>query len=85
MRANTYGDIPSGAISGYQFWKSAFSYASVSAQINGREYGSDVIDFVGESPLGSGNFTYEILLHSELGKQGLEAKLGEDSSCHLGS
>jgi len=77
----TFGDMPSGAISGYQIWKSAYRFASVSAQLDGREYASGVEDFAGELPLGSGEFTYAIVWHSKSGKRWLEAKLSEDASC----
>ena len=80
-----YGDLSSGTISGYQKWKSAYRYASVSAQLGGREFTANVDDFVGELPLGSGDFTYAIVLHAESGNRRLEAILSDDNSCRLRS
>lgn len=43
----------------------AYRIASVFLEINGEEFDLQIIDFVGESPLSNGDYTYEIGLNED--------------------
>ncbi len=55
-----FGDLGPGENSQYQFFDTAYRYAYVRLLINGAEFILQPIDYVGETPLGSGHFTYVI-------------------------
>ncbi len=55
-----YGTIRSGETSCYEIYDKIYRYASTTLQIDGKEYKLMPIDFVGETPLGLGKFTYAI-------------------------
>jgi len=55
-----YGDIASGEKTGYHPFERAYRYAYVRLFIAGTEFVIQPIDYVGETPLGPGIFTYEL-------------------------
>lgn len=55
-----YGDIPAGQSSAYVEYESAYRYAFVQLQINGDTFNIQPIDYVGETLLENGAYTYEI-------------------------
>jgi hypothetical protein len=57
-----YGDIKAGAVTDYQHWDEAYRYAYVSVIAEGKRIESVPIDYVGESRLGEGKFTYVLTL-----------------------
>ncbi len=57
---HSYCDLKSGAKSGYKKFASAYRYAFVELQISGKTYTIQPIDFVGETLLDKGKYTYEI-------------------------
>lgn len=56
-------NLESGDLSEYRQFDRAYRIASVSLEIDGENFDLQVIDFVGEEPLESGNYTYEIGLN----------------------
>jgi len=58
-----YGSIQRGVSSGYQSWGPAYKYAFVSVLADGKPMLIQPIDYVGETPLGPGRFTYILSLH----------------------
>lgn len=71
-----YGNLEVGALSEYQEHGLAYRYAYVSLEIYGVEYAIQPIDFVGETPLDNGSYTY-ILTFNETFSQ-LSIQLRED-------
>lgn len=55
-----FGDLASGAKTGYQPFERAYRYAYVRLFIDGNEFIIQPIDYIGETPLGPGTFTYKI-------------------------
>lgn len=55
-----FGDLKSGSISDYKVFETAYRYAYVKLEINGNILRIQPIDYVGETPLKNGNYTYEI-------------------------
>lgn len=53
-----YGDIEPGATTEYRVFQNQYAYGSVSITIEGEEYGWIPIDFVGESLLEDGDYTF---------------------------
>ena len=53
-----FGDIEPGATTEYRVFRNQYAYGSVSITIEGEEYGWIPIDFVGESLLEDGNYTF---------------------------
>lgn len=49
-----YRDIKPGAATGYQSWKKAYTYSSVSLTAAGKPWRIQPEDFVGETPLARG-------------------------------
>lgn len=47
----------------YKTFDIAYSYAFVELQINGKTYTIQPIDYVGETPLDNGNYTYKITVN----------------------
>lgn len=56
-------NLESGDLSEYRQFERAYRIASVSLEIDGENFDLQIIDFVGEEPLESGNYTYEIGLN----------------------
>lgn len=57
---NNYGNILANAISGYESFDFAYSYAFIELKINNNTYTIQPIDYVGETPLTPGKYTYGI-------------------------
>ena len=55
-----FGNLDSKQISDYGFFKIAYRNSFIQLEIDGKKYTRQPIDFVGSTPLGSGNYTYEI-------------------------
>ncbi|MDH3648617.1 MAG: hypothetical protein OEQ53_02985 [Saprospiraceae bacterium] len=55
-----FGDLNSGEISIYKPFKIAYRYAQIKVIIEGEEFLLQPIDYVGETPLEEGNYTYII-------------------------
>lgn len=74
----TYGDIANDETTDYQLFDIAYQYAYVELQIDGDTFYIQPIDFVGEEPLESGSYTYEIGASEETdqayGRLSIEAK-----------
>lgn len=58
--ANVYSDISSGSYSGYVEFDQLYSYAYIKILSEGETYVLQPIDFVGETPLAPGFYTYEL-------------------------
>lgn len=56
----TFDELGSGENSQYQFFDTAYRYAYVRLLIDDAEFILQPIDYVGETPLGAGRFTYVI-------------------------
>lgn len=56
----TYGRLPAGAETRYREFDTAYRYNYVRLEIEGDEMILQPIDYVGETPLGPGRFTYEV-------------------------
>lgn len=54
-----FGDLNSNEKTGYLTFEEAYHYGRVKITINGQNYGWTPIDFVGETPLENGNYTFE--------------------------
>lgn len=59
-----YGTLKSGQTSCYEIYEKMYRYASITLQIDGKEYKLMPVDFVGETPLGIGKFTYAVAFTS---------------------
>lgn len=55
-----FGDVPVNGVSRYQPLTPAYRYASLRLEVAGQKFESIPDDYVGETPLGKGNFTYRI-------------------------
>lgn len=56
----SYGDLDTGEFSDYRSFETAYRYGFVELQINGSTYTLQPIDYVGETPLENGWYTYQI-------------------------
>ena len=57
----SFGDVAAGATSGYRTVEGGvFNYAAYRARLGGKDVAVPVIDWVGESPLPAGDYTYVI-------------------------
>jgi len=57
-----YGDIERGGTTEYQHWEIAYRYSFVSLTADSKPLKIQPIDFVGESVLGEGKFTYVLTI-----------------------
>jgi hypothetical protein len=57
-----YGAVDVGAFSGYRSFETAYRYGLVEARAADTTYRLQPIDYVGESPLGAGRYTYRLTL-----------------------
>ena len=57
---NNYGNIISNEVTGYKSFDFAYSYAFVELKINNDTYTVQPIDYVGETPIKPGKYTYQI-------------------------
>ena len=58
----SYEDLNSGAISAYQTFDLAYRYAYVKVEVDGEIFEIFPTDYVGETPLSGGNYTYRLSL-----------------------
>jgi len=56
----SYGDLESGEFTDYKSFEKAYRYGFVELQINGSTYTLQPIDYVGETPLENGYYTYQV-------------------------
>lgn len=57
---NNYGNLQSGQTSEYKEFASAYRYAYIRLEVNGQTAVVQPIDYVGETLLENGNYTYEL-------------------------
>ena len=57
---NNYGDLPSNGVSNYKAFDLAYRYAFIELKIDGATFTIQPIDYVGETPLNGGKYTYEV-------------------------
>jgi hypothetical protein len=68
---NTYNkdtnfeNLNSNQKSAFKIFDVAYRYAFVQLQINGKTYTIQPVDFVGETPLENGNYTYKITVNPD--------------------
>lgn len=60
---NSYGSLSANQVSAYKTFSFAYRYAFVQLKINGTIFTLQPIDYVGESKLSEGKYTYEIDAH----------------------
>ncbi len=58
--SHDFGDIPAGEVSEYEMYESAYRYGFVQLMVGEETFTLQPIDYVGESYLESGSYTYEI-------------------------
>ncbi|HEX8696947.1 MAG TPA: hypothetical protein VF746_31295 [Longimicrobium sp.] len=58
-----YGDVPAGGTTAYRQADRAYRYAYIEATVQGQRLVLQPIDYVGETPLGSGRFTYHLTVN----------------------
>lgn len=68
---NNYGDLAAGQISEYKEFTYAYPYAYVRFEIDGQTRQLQPIDYVGESLLDNGKYTYELTVDPVNGNVGL--------------
>lgn len=73
---NVHSDITSGEVSEYFEYETAYAYASILIEADGKTYTLQAIDYVGETPLPLGFYTYELNIIEE--NNGVELKLAVD-------
>ncbi|MBO0321233.1 hypothetical protein J0X14_02915 [Muricauda sp. CAU 1633] len=74
-----YGNLAAGEISGYKEFDRAYSYGFIELTIDGETYTIQPIDYVGETPLAQGNYTYQLDVPEFQGQYGtLSLTLVED-------
>ena len=56
----SYGDLESGEFTDYKSFEKAYRYGFVELRINGSTYTIQPIDYVGETPLENGYYTYQV-------------------------
>lgn len=72
-----FGSLPAGAETRYRDFGTAFRYNYVRLEIEGDEMILQPVDYVGETPLGPGRFTYEVRVIDRAAGQ-LEIEVVED-------
>ncbi|MDT0649564.1 hypothetical protein [Autumnicola edwardsiae] len=55
-----FGDIDTGQTTEYKIFETAYRYAFIELEIDGETYTIQPIDYVGETPLENGKYTYQI-------------------------
>jgi len=55
-----YGDLNSGKVSEYKTFELAYNYAYIEVYIDDQRCAIQPIDYVGETPIKNGNYTYEL-------------------------
>ena len=71
-----YGDIKKGATSAYHTWKTAYRYSSVSLLAESKPLKIQPIDYVGETPLGNGHYTFVLVIRTG---RGLDIRVEKDN------
>lgn len=74
----TISTISSGQKSSYYIFEEAYEYGYIELDVDGATYKLIPIDFVGESPLKNGKYTYEIDADLMRGGDVLSLKFVED-------
>lgn len=67
-----YGRLGPGERSQYRAARGAYRYAYIEARVNGERFRLQPIDYVGETPLEPGNYTYRLSLDTAQHSIGLE-------------
>ncbi|WKB82079.1 hypothetical protein QYR09_03365 [Cellulophaga lytica] len=62
---NVHIDVASGEVSEYFEYETAYAYAAVVIEADGQTYTLQPIDYVGETPLPLGFYTYELNITEE--------------------
>ncbi len=57
---NFFEDLDAGQTSNYQVFDYAYWYGNVGLNIDGDTFSIQIIDYVGETPLSNGKYTFEI-------------------------
>ena len=73
-----FGDLAPGERSAYKQFEMAYRYAYVKLIIEGKEYILQPIDYVGETPLSDGQYTYIIGVADLENQYGLTIDLGQE-------
>jgi hypothetical protein len=60
----SYGNIGAGETTTYRTWGPAYAISTIRFDADGKSYGHIPIDYVGETPLGAGQFTFIIQMPS---------------------
>lgn len=55
-----FQNVNSGQSTQYKMFETAYRYAFIELEIEGNIYTIQPIDYVGETPLGNGDYTYQI-------------------------
>lgn len=61
-----FGTVPSGAKSDYEKFDKAYRYGMVELIADGEEFRIIPFDYVGETPLVNGNYTYKLSLQNRV-------------------
>lgn len=74
-----FNDLDAQTISEYKVFERAYRYAFIELEIEGNTYTIQPIDYVGETPLSKGKYTYQINASEPNGQHGtLSLSLKED-------
>lgn len=63
-----FGDLNSGQKTAYKIFKKAYRYAFVKLEIDGKTYTIQPIDYVGETVLKDGRYTYQLNVNETQGQ-----------------
>ena len=70
VTTTTFEDTKSGENTDYKMFEFAYRYAFIELEIEGNTHTLQPIDFVGETPLKNGNYTYQIDANDSQGRYG---------------
>jgi len=74
----SFNNLNSGEVSEYKTFELAYSYAFIQLESDGNTYTLQPIDFVGETPLTNGNYTYQLDINPSSQFQEIILSLVED-------
>ena len=79
-QTDVYGTIPPNGVTDYRVVKKAYRYARIEAVVAGKPAGFLPIDYVGESELKAGRYTYVLTINARATSKyyGLKLKLRKD-------
>jgi hypothetical protein len=79
-QTEVYGTIPPNGVTDYRVVKKAYRYAPIKAVVSGVPAGFQPIDYVGESELKAGRYTYVLTIHPRATPKyyGLKLKLRKE-------